>query len=241
MSVFPAKATRISKPRCAGARRRLCAGFLLQIQPASRHAGRRAAKAGAERREDSAAGRRCRSCCWRSRTRPINAVHRPAPCRCCSKSRAAMPARSWAARPICSRCMSKAPARLIGQIRDVHIEALTANSLQGAARFERAAPNHRRTSAASSYAGIPRQQAAGRAERARIRSISPGSSRSLGIRITQRGNLIALSGASERARGRRRSCARFMRGWKQAKASPWPKWMPKSASPIPAATRPWRE
>ena len=109
-SAFPAKRdadfeATLSLVRDVGFAQRL----LVQIQRAARHAGGRAGEAGARRREDRAAARRCRRCCSRSR-HAFNAS--------CAEARHAGAVRKAGPQagqavgrsPICSPCMWKARA-----------------------------------------------------------------------------------------------------------------------------------
>ena len=152
------------------------------------------------------------------------------------ESRAAGRARSWAARPIFSRCMSTAAAGLIGQVRECgDRRRCTANSLHGRAGLNASAKSDRAKRA--THAGIsPTTSCWPRCGGPHARNISPGWSSGSMSASPSAAIWWRIDGTDARAR-RARFCARFMPGWKRAKASPWPKWMPRSASPIGGARR----
>ena len=92
----------------AGARHRLRAGLLVQIQQAARNAGIRSPQADSGRREvGAAAGVAGAADGTAERIQPLAAPG--ARCPCCSKSRAARPGRPSVAARIFSRCTSRAP------------------------------------------------------------------------------------------------------------------------------------
>ena len=93
-------------------------------------------------------------------------------------------------------------------------------------------PRQTKPRARTGHAGIRRQRACWRRWAARIRSISCAWSRSWTSASPRAAIWWRSTARRRRANAPPPSCARCMRGWKRAKASPWPKWMRKSASPI---------
>ena len=98
--------------------------------------------------------------------------------------------------------MSKRPASLIGSIRAVRIEALTANSLQGRRWFERTLqiPRRARPRPNKSPWNSPTTSCWRRCRGPHQKHFARLEQR-LAVRITQRGNLIAIAGTAD-ARGR---------------------------------------
>ena len=170
LSAFPAKAMRISKPPwrwCARSNSPSAFSFKYSPRP-----GTPAAAAKKQVAEDVKTERlqALQALLLAAAGRRQSAPRSARPCRCCSKSRAARKASWSAARPICSRCMSKALREPDRHHRAMcGSTALTANSLQGALAEDcarkRGVKKARKVRQRTGHAGICRQQAAGRAGR----------------------------------------------------------------------------
>ncbi len=171
--------------------------------------------------------------------------------RCCSKSRAASRAKRWAAVPICSRCMSKAPPHLIGKVaRRAHRAGAAPTACKGAL-----APIDGRVKRPGALSNACRRKAP--------------ASEQVTLEFPDNQLLAALGGAASeafRAPGTEARCAhrharqsdrrrRHAEARERAaavsaralcaarsgrRASPWPKSMPKSASPIARTRLPTR-